>query len=228
MLSCAQRDERSAAPNRRADPSVVLPIWIAIYVSNADLFASRLDVCRPPRSRGSENGAMPSRQWLDGRPAFQLESPLDALEQAVAYGAVGGEDLIAMADLEQSGNVERRPVLDVDRHGPGQLERLMVRFRRERDDQIECRIVKISKRLRLVARQVDADFVHDGFGERIAIAGSDAGRFDIDALPCKMPQDCRRHRRSNGIHGAGEQYSFGCVPAPPDHVTPSSAARTPA
>ena len=50
--------------------------------------------------------------------------------------------------------VRRRPVDHIDRHRAGQLQCRMMRFRRQRDDQVEIIVLEFFQRLRLVAPSV--------------------------------------------------------------------------
>ena len=64
----------------------------------------------------------------------------------------------------------------------------MMRFRRQRHDQIEGRVVHIAERGRAMPRQVDADFFHDGDGERTGVPSAHAS-------PTPHRCACRRWRR---------------------------------
>src|SRR5262249_17170207 len=63
------------------------------------------------------------------RATLEAKAALDALEQAIADLAVGLQDLLAAGAAEQQRRVEGRPILELDCHGAGQLEGLMVGFR---------------------------------------------------------------------------------------------------
>ena len=140
------------------------------------------------RSRGGPSPRVSShiRRSGDG------EALLDAAEQTVAHAAIGRENLLAIA--AGHGRVWRRPIFNVDGEGAGKLERLVMRFRRQRHDQIEGRVVHIAERGRAMSRDVDADFVHDGDGERIGLARAHACQLYIDAPAGEMAQDCGGHR----------------------------------
>ena len=74
------------------------------------------------------------------------------------------------------------------------LKRAMVRFRRQRDDEVEIKALPFVQLLegdRLVPRNIDADFGHDGDRERIEFAFAHAGRADIDRAAEHLPEQRR-------------------------------------
>jgi hypothetical protein len=70
-------------------------------------------------------------------------------KQLVAHVAVGLQDLLAAAVPDQHGGIEGRPVLDLHRHGARELQRLVVRLGRERDDEVEGGVVELAQRVRV-------------------------------------------------------------------------------
>ena len=54
-------------------------------------------------------------------------------------------------------------------------------------------------------RQIDADLVHHGGGERVWLAGAHARRIHIDARAGEMLEDRFGHRRAHGVVIAGEE-----------------------
>ena len=146
---------------------------------------------------------------LHRRTALEPETLLDALEQLIAHLAVVRQRLLARPMPDHDRCIDGRPVFDVDGHGARQLQRLMVRLGRQRDDEIERGIVQIAQRVRRVLRDVDADLVHDRGDERIERAGPHAGRGDIGALAGQVAQDRRRHDGAHGIGRAGEEHRSG-------------------
>src|SRR4051812_29672941 len=91
------------------------------------------------------------RACLPARRAALGKALADAQEQAVADVAVGLQLLLAAAF--DTGRILGRPVFHVRGIGVGQFQRLVVRLRRQRDDQVEVQtfpVVQVLKRLRLV------------------------------------------------------------------------------
>ena len=127
--------------------------------------------------------------------------------QLVAHGAVGVEPLLAGA--LDAGRVDRRPVFDLRRMDAGQFQRLVMRRRRQRHDQIEIepfQVFHVLEGHRLVARDIDADLLHDRDRERIEQAFLHAGGADIDRFSEQLLQQAGRHRRAHRVHAAGEQH----------------------
>src|SRR3954452_2220569 len=97
-----------------------------------------------PNRTGWAYGSPPSRGrhlclWLraclPARRAAFGEALADAREQAVADVAVGLQLLLAAAFGD--GGILRRPVFDIRGDGVGQFQRLVMRFGRKRNDQVE-------------------------------------------------------------------------------------------
>src|SRR5262245_47716216 len=91
------------------------------------------------------------------------ESRPDALHQLIAHRAIAIEALLAAAF--DRGRIGGRPVLHVDRQGAGELERAVVRLRRERNDQVEIEsleVLELLERHRPMGADVDADLAHGG------------------------------------------------------------------
>ena len=63
----------------------------------------------------------------------------------------------------------------------------------------------IAERGRAMSRDVDADFFHDGDGERIGVARAHACQLYINAPAREMAQDGRGHRRAHSVAAAGEE-----------------------
>jgi outer membrane protein OmpA-like peptidoglycan-associated protein len=155
------------------------------------------DAAPPGRRSPSSSVDSHARRGGDG------EALLDAAEQSVTDRTVGRQDLLAVA--ARHGGVGRRPIFHVDGEVAGKSERLVMRFRRQRDDQVEGRIVQVVKRGRPMAREIDADLLHGGDGEGVRFARAHAGRVDIDAPAGEMLEDPCRHRRTHGVAAAGEE-----------------------
>ena len=60
---------------------------------------------------------------------FKAESLLDLCKQLVANAAVTRQHLIAIALADHHRGVERRPVLNINRHRARELKRLVMGFR---------------------------------------------------------------------------------------------------
>src|ERR1700750_1481564 len=102
---------------------------------------------RPARARCTRSSGMSKaiRLYFDsvtaGRRALAACSPrlgkalADAQEQRVAELAIGGELLLAAA--MGRGRVHRGPVFDLGGERARQLQRLVMRLRRQRDDEVE-------------------------------------------------------------------------------------------
>src|SRR5262245_27141829 len=92
------------------------------------------------------------------------EARLDAFDALVAHRAVGVEPLLAVA-LDRA-RVGGRPVFDRGRQAVGQLDRLVVRLRGERDDEIVgealLEVFQLLEGHRLMVGDVNADLVHGG------------------------------------------------------------------
>src|SRR2546430_718876 len=126
------------------------------------------------------------------RRACLANPPADAHRQAVADLAIGGELLLAVAF--HAGRIRRRPVFDIGGHGARQIQRLVVGFRRQRDDEIEIEpfpILELLECRRLVAGKILAEVGHHGGGERIKLALLDASGFDVERLRKHLLQQAR-------------------------------------
>jgi len=60
--------------------------------------------------------------------------------------------------------------------------------------------------LRVVANSVMADFIHHGDAEAVDFGPVHADGIDEDSVPVQEFQQSFGHRRTDGIHGAGEQH----------------------
>src|SRR6185312_6065307 len=65
----------------------------------------------------------------------------DTCHQLIPYFAVGIEPLLAAASIR--GRIYRRPIFHIGGHLVGQFQSLVVRRRRERDDQIEVQSFQV-------------------------------------------------------------------------------------
>ena len=75
----------------------------------------------------------------------------------------------------------------------------MVRLGRQADDQIETVVFEFIEGMRLVFRNIDADFIHGGDRERIEFAGAQTRRSKIDFATEQVTPDGFRHRRTHCI-----------------------------
>src|SRR3954447_3166999 len=82
----------------------------------------------------------------------------DAVDEAVAELAIGVEALLAVACGERW--IGGRPILDLGGERPRQVERLVMGFRSERDDEVEAEpfgLLQVLEAVRAVTRERDAD-----------------------------------------------------------------------
>ncbi|VUX47756.1 hypothetical protein DF3PA_70078 [Candidatus Defluviicoccus seviourii] len=127
----------------------------------------------------------------------------DTGEQLVAHVSVGVEAGLAAA-LDDRG-IERVPEDHLACHRPGEFDRAVLRFRRQRDHQIERLVFQVVERFRPVAADVDADLVHRLDRKGVDRARAHAGGVDEDPASGQVLEDAFRHRRTDGVLGAGEQ-----------------------
>jgi len=99
-----------------------------------------------------------------------------------------------------------RPVLDLRRHGSRQIHRLVLGFRRQRNDQVEAGVFQLIKTARLVFLKINAELFHDRDHKRVQFARAHANRVHEYMPAIEMAHDSFRHGRANGILSAGEQY----------------------
>jgi hypothetical protein len=116
------------------------------------------------------------------------------------------EDLIAVAT--GGGGIRSRPIFDLDGHGPGEFQSLMVGLRRERYDKVEGSVFKVGDCDGTVLGDIDSDFVHDRCGERIGLSRPHPGRADVNPVSRKKTQDRRGHGRPDRIPVAGKQHGL--------------------
>src|SRR3974390_2919079 len=142
-------------------------------------------------------------------PCPAAEPLADMRQQLVADGAVGIELLLAAAlDRRRIGCL---PVLNLGGERPRHFQRLVMRTRRERHDDIEIeplQLVQILERVGAVARNIDADFVHHGNPERIDLTATPAGRRDRDALAEQFAKQAGCYRRAHRVQSAREQHGL--------------------
>src|ERR1700730_8149160 len=101
------------------------------------------------------------------RGAGLRKAPADAHRQDVADFAIGLKLLLAIA--VGSGRIMGWPVFDVGCKRPRQFQRLVMRLRRQRDDEVEIEPFPILQFLeggRLMARNILAQFGHHRAAER--------------------------------------------------------------
>ena len=131
---------------------------------------------------------------LYGRTASKLKSYLYSVEQLIAHASVSVQHLFPAAlDCRQRG-IKGRPVLHIDGHRTCQFQRLVVGLRRQRNDHVKRGVMKFGNSMWRMCRNIDADFVHDGKDEGVALSGTNAGGADVGALADKVAQNGCCHR----------------------------------
>ena len=128
----------------------------------------------------------------------------------VAHLAIGVERLLAVAF--HLGRIRRRPIFHIGRERAGQFQRLVMRLRRERDDEIEVepfQVLQFLEGVRLVLADIEPDFLHrrDGEGIEVALAARRPSR-QRRSCPIRCLNRARRHRRAHRIQSAGEQHEL--------------------
>src|SRR5215469_220969 len=114
-------------------------------------------------------------------PMARREAFPDSSQQLIAHIPIRIHPLLA-ASLDR-GRIRGRPILHLCGECAGQLERLVVRFGRKGDDQVEIQplqIVELFEGHRPVRLDVDADLLHCGGREGIELAFAHAGRADVE------------------------------------------------
>src|SRR5215472_18785905 len=90
--------------------------------------------CRPYVRRDDSERGLSKDSALLACDADLAKAPANAREQRVADLAIGGKLLLATAF--GGGRIGRRPIFHVGGERPGQVEGLVMRLRRQRDDEI--------------------------------------------------------------------------------------------
>jgi hypothetical protein len=75
------------------------------------------------------------------RRAAQAEPRFDALEELIANGAIGLQNLFAVA--RGGGGVDCRPIFHIDRHRACEFQRLVMGFRSQRHDEVESGVFQV-------------------------------------------------------------------------------------
>jgi hypothetical protein len=101
----------------------------------------------------------------------------------------------------------------------------VLRLRSQSNDAVEAKIVEIVDRSGYVIGNVETDLVHHRNCERIALAGSNAGRLDINPPACEMTQHRGCHGRTNRVAGAYKKNSARQIAAGAQRISPSSEER---
>src|SRR3954447_15906634 len=160
--------------------------------------ASRVPIPDHPARKArnlAESG--PSDNWSARVSSFVAalargETCPDPLQQLVAHVSVRIHALLPAA-LDR-GRVGGGPVFHVERERARELERLVMRFGRERDDEVEIEPLQILELLEghgTVRLDVDADLVHDRGREWIKLAFAHAGR-SRNGATCRAPAAAAR------------------------------------
>ena len=126
------------------------------------------------------------------------------------------------------GRIGGRPIFDVGRERAGQLERLVVRLGRERDDQVEVEPLPVLELLEghgPVLADVDADLVHGGDRERIELALAHAGRAHVERVPSSCASSAAAIGERTELRPQANSTACGRAAGPVAALTPSSAAR---
>src|SRR6185295_17374352 len=151
-------------PRRRGEPEARTSLGRPIMQSQS--------VCQSSREPLAESAAFDNLLVAGG---VRGEAFSDPLRELVAHLAVRIEALLARA-LDR-GRIGSRPVFDIGPERAGYLERAVMRFRRERHDQVEVEalpLFELFEGLRLVLADVEADLLHDGDRERVEFAFTNA------------------------------------------------------
>src|ERR1051326_355977 len=163
-------------------------------------------------------------------PGPPTEPRLDALDELVADLAIGVELLLAAA--VDDGGIGGGPIFHLDGQRAGELERAVMRLRRQRHDQVEIEsfpILELLERHRSMLVDIEPDLVDHRDCERIELALAHAGGADVRAAAEHLPKQRRRHRRADRIQAAKEQHRMRLERAPGrgHPITPSNAGRRP-
>ena len=140
------------------------------------------------------------------KPSWRAEALAKSGGEAFAQIAVGEEDLVARS--EGRGRIGRRPVFDGDRLRARQLERTVMRFRRERHREVEVEVAERFERGRLVVAEIEPDLGENGVDEGVAIAGRDAGGGGAEASGIEALRQRLGDRRAHGVPPADEKHRF--------------------
>src|SRR5262249_11547780 len=135
----------------------------------------------PAFTTGERGGftAIVMQESSSARRADPGKTAPDAQQKLVADLAIGIHLLFTVA--VRCRRVMRRPVFDVGGQCPGQVQRLVMRLRRQRDDQVEIQPLPVLQLLEgggLVAGNVLPELGDHGDRERIELALSHARGFD--------------------------------------------------
>jgi hypothetical protein len=143
---------------------------------------------------------------LNRRPAIQAEARLDAGKKCVAHSPVAVQCLFPITLTDHQGGVEGRPVFDIDRHRSRQLQCLVVRFGRQRDNEIKRCVVQFPQRMWPMLRHIDPNLLHHCRNERIGLTCTHASGGDIDRAARQVLKNGGCHRRTDNVHRTGEEH----------------------
>src|SRR3546814_6560508 len=126
------------------------------------------------RAKSPENCGSCRARHLMLRLQVERESLFDPPFELIAHITVCLQSVRAFA-LDK-GRIEGIPELVVAGHGSGQFDRLVLALRRQRDDEVEGRVLQVVEGLRPMPREVDADLVHHLYDEGVELATAHADR----------------------------------------------------
>src|SRR6516162_1077155 len=138
--------------------------------------------------------------------AARNETLANIRQNLVAHLPISVEPLFAAAF--RGGRIGRRPIFDIGPACPRELQGTVMGFRREGDDEVEIQplpFVQFLECHRLVAGNVEPDFLHHCDRERVELTLAHSGRTDIDGPAENLLEQGSRDWRSHRIETAGEQ-----------------------
>ena len=144
---------------------------------------------------------------LHTRAPGQPESGFYASKQLITHLTVGPQLPLILTMSARHRGIHGRPVFNVQIFFPGELQRLVMRFRRQAYDEIKLFFTQIIEGLRTVVGNTDANFIHHPFNQRIGYARVHTRRADSHAGPAQVSEYPGRHHRAHRIHRAHEQHT---------------------
>lgn len=107
-----------------------------------------------------------------------------------------------------NGRVEGWPIGEVNGIEMEPIERAVMSFGAERDNEIERRIFEIVEQFWCMGSDIEAEFIHHGDGKGVGLAESNTGRVDVDLLEKGRSKHSLSHRGTQRIMSADEQDRF--------------------
>ena len=173
-------------------------VLVALGVALAPFTSLPIGIARVKRLRSR---SLTSECWR----ATWREALADPAQQQITQLTIGVEPLLS-GSLGK-GRIRHVPELELAGAVARELDGLVLRLWRQRDDEIEVVVFEIVEAAAAMTADIDAEFIQRCYGKSIDFAaGPHAGALDEDLAAMQILHQRLGHRRTDLVHGASKEH----------------------